>query len=192
MILALCGHKFEGKDTAFELIKKSYPNKKFINLKFANAMKEIACLLFNWKMEQFEDPVWKETVQSDLGFSPRKFLEWFGTDVMQNQICEQFPLFKNLVGKRIWALKTIKEAKLLENEGIVVITDMRFPHEQETLKGLGISIKLIRPELEYSDSFVEKQVDLVECDYTIFNPENDFETYRTNLTSVIDSFIYEE
>jgi len=119
-------------------------------------------ILFSWPREMLEgdmpesrlwreteDPIWSQKT-GIAGFSPRKALQYVGTDLMRNQVYEN--IWTNIVENRIsMILEANREAK-------IVITDCRFLNEIDMLKKFGINrvdvfiIKVERP----STKIVEK------------------------------------
>lgn len=116
-IIALCGIKRSGKDTAAEYIASKYGYK---HVKFASPLKEACRLLFGLNNEQVEGDL-KEVEDARWGVSPRKIMQFFGTELMQYELQRLIPH----MDRRFWA------RSLLEQHGSerIVISDMRFVHE---------------------------------------------------------------
>lgn len=135
MIIGLSGIQGAGKDTVGEILINEYG---FVKLSFAGALKDAISALFGWPRDMLEGAteesrVWRETVNEYWAektnipdFTPRKALQYIGTDLLRNQLC-----------KDIWAC--IVESKITEmlkfnpNTNIV-ITDCRFTNEFVILK----------------------------------------------------------
>lgn len=135
MILGICGLQSSGKDTIGNYLIKNYQFKKF---SFAEVLKDIISILFNWdrnKLEglSVEDRIWRENIDEwwskELNipeFSPRYAMRFIGTD-----------LFRTYFRDDIWVKilkKKITEISLYKN---VVITDCRFPNEINMIKSSG-------------------------------------------------------
>jgi len=121
MIIGLVGRKFSGKDTAFLAIR-SILGDGAQRFSFADPIKEALACMFYVDVELFHDPEKKEVPQQLLrGKTPRSIMQWFGTDVMRNQFADDF-----------WIERMSRVLKD-HSGGIVVITDVRFPNEAETI-----------------------------------------------------------
>ncbi len=187
MIIAVTGRKNSGKDTASNFLVKNY--KKFYKYSFAKPMKEMAISLFDWSLEQCNDGILKEIVDPSLGFSPRQFLQFIGTDIFQYEICKRFPLFAELQGRNFWVNKFVKfYHKMGSNSVNFTISDLRFPHEIETIKKLEKEVyvvKINRPCLDCNDSHEsEKAIDSLKCDLVLDN-DKDFDSLYKLIESTI-------
>ena len=193
MIIGICGHKLEGKDTAYLLLKEAYGDRyTFHNLKFATKIKQLCTLLFGWTAEQMEDQSWKETIDPEWGFSFRQMAEWIGTKVLRNDICEQFPEYGKLIGKGLWVKSTIKEALKLDNDNtIICITDVRAPNEAEAINKCGGEvIRLFRTGLSINnDSEIERAVNTVEVDYGCVNNGIYLKPFQDDLIEVFEKIL---
>jgi|SRR5208282_5363087 len=144
MIIAFTGKKESGKDTSADYLVKTYG---FLKYSFAEPMKKMAMLLFDWTWEQCNDKILKEVVDPEFGFSPRQFLQWIGTDVFQYDINKKFPEFSRLIGRKFWVNKFVhfyNRQKKSYSLTDFVISDLRFPHEIETLRTLETEVYAIR------------------------------------------------
>jgi len=129
-IIAICGAKRSGKDILSKYIVSKYNYKK---ISFAEPLKNAVKALFNFNDiqvgidEENGNGYEKDMIDKRWGISPRKALQFFGTEVMQNTINELIP--KNYV-----------------------ISDLRFLHEYNKLKKSEkvkylIIIKINRPSI---------------------------------------------
>lgn len=159
MIIGLCGLKGSGKDTIADYLCKNY---NFTKLSFACSVKDIASIIFSWDRELLEgstdesrefrekkDDWWSMNLGLDI--TPRKMLQFLGTD-----------LFRNNFHPDIW-LKII-ERKIVDNpDRNIVITDCRFPNEHRLIKkykGIMISVNRNNPAWFYD--YKNKLIDSVE------------------------------
>jgi len=118
-VIAFVGKLRSGKDTAFNLLKKKYPNKVF-RFSFADEMKKEAGNALGFTEEEF-----KKILEKDKELF-RPYLQWYGTDYSQ--------IYKK--DRYVWVNKLdniLRETKLPE-ESIAIITDVRFKHELELLQ----------------------------------------------------------
>ena len=183
MILALSGGKHSGKDTFFKSIKEEYSEYfSFVEKKFSYNMKLCACIVLGITMEQIEDQTFKETILPEFGITPRNFLDELGTSFGRKYLCEKFPLFKETVGERIWAMSCTKEAvKESKKDKLVVITDLRFLVEEKELRQCGEPLVIIRINrknkiIDMSNQ-ADNQVPYIKADYEIINEGTDLNKY---------------
>jgi ABC-type oligopeptide transport system ATPase subunit len=147
MIIGLCGHQGCGKTTVANILCERFG---FIHLSFASILKDIVAILFSWDRTLLEGDTpegreWRETVdkwwstQLDIpDFTPRKALQYIGTNVMRNSF-----------HKNIWILAIEKK---LENHKKIVISDCRFLNEVKTLRKHGAYIIRIERENTHTTS----------------------------------------
>lgn len=127
-LIGITGRKFNGKDT---LGKYFVEKMGFTRLAFADALKDACKCIFNFNDDQLygekketEDPFWKVT--------PRKVLQFVGTELFRNKLVEIMPD----LGENIWV--EVLRKKILDNpDKCFVITDVRFPNECEMIKNMG-------------------------------------------------------
>jgi hypothetical protein len=140
-IIAICGAKRSGKDVLADHLVNKYGYQK---LSFAEPLKKITQVLFNFSDEQLGDGDIKDDVDERWGIAPRKALQFFGTEVMQYKVQELLPgidrkfLARSLVSK-------------IHPEKYYVISDMRFYHEYEELAKMNaLVIKVDRFPTRYT------------------------------------------
>jgi hypothetical protein len=132
MIIGICGFIGTGKDTIGNIL---CIERNYIQLSFANILKEIISKLFCWDLEMIqgltkESRIWREEIDVKwskiLGYdvTPRLMLERGGT-----QAC------RNVFGENIFVghLRMTID-KLIEEKKNIVITDCRFNNEIELIK----------------------------------------------------------
>lgn len=153
-VIAITGLKGSGKDTIASIICKH--DKSFKTIAFADRLKDVCALLFNWEREMLsgrfvESREWREkpdefwTKELGVEFTPRRALTSVGTDIIRGTI------FNN-----IWDIIVKKE--ILDNPNInFVITDCRFANEIRMIKNLnGTIVQVERGEKPSWWSIAEK------------------------------------
>ena len=130
-IIGICGKKRSGKNTAADALISAFRSEcECAEMSFAEPIKRCASELFGFSREQLDgdekevpDPRWE-------GLTPRRIVQFFGTEMMQFKIQEILPG----VGRHFWCHRLIKRIHDLPQDTLVVVTDLRFKHEQEALK----------------------------------------------------------
>lgn len=120
-IVAFTGLAGAGKDTAADFLVED----GFVKLAFADPLKEGVHCLFGIPAEHLNDPVKKEEVDPEWGLSPRRLMQWLGTDVLRKEIDDNF--FLTSMAKRIRASGAKR----------VVIPDCRFDIEADFVRRYG-------------------------------------------------------
>jgi hypothetical protein len=149
-IIAICGAKRSGKDV---LAKYIVATRGFKKLSFAEPLKKAVKELFNFNDIQVgideENAIGneKDIIDERWGISPRKALQFFGTEIMQHTIDELIPNTNRCF---------LADILLSHISGDVcdgyVISDMRFLHEYNKLKSSAkvrslIIVKISRPSI---------------------------------------------
>jgi len=159
-IIAICGAKRSGKDV---LAKHLVATRGFKKLSFAEPLKKVVKELFNFNDIQVgideENAVGdeKEIIDERWGISPRKALQFFGTEIMQHAIDELIPntnrgFLADILISRI-------SCDSCDSCDSYVISDLRFLHEYNKLKSsvkVGkirslIIVKISRPAVNISE-----------------------------------------
>jgi hypothetical protein len=168
-IIAICGAKRSGKDV---LAKHLVATRGFKKLSFAEPLKKAVKELFNFNDIQVgideENAVGneKEIIDERWGISPRKALQFFGTEIMQHSINELIP------NTNRGFLADILLSRISGNScDSYVISDMRFLHEYNKLKSLTkardacslIVVKISRPAVNISE--VKRDTHISENEY---------------------------
>lgn len=181
-IIGLYGKKRSGKDTVADYLVE---NNGFIKLSFAGKLKNICKELFKFTDEDLEN---KDETNKYWDVSPRKVLQFIGTDLFRDKIDECIPWIKDnfwieILRKEIYDLHDQYGADLK-----IVISDCRFPNEIEFVKEL-INIfdkdtgKIIK---------IERECLLNDHDYHVSENYNDL--YYTNIiynnSSIADLYSY--
>lgn len=180
-LLLLIGNKGVGKDTlATHLI-----NHGWIQMAYADTLKEALMVLFNWDKSIFDQST-KETIDTKWGTSPRQMCQLLGTEFLREK-CSflNTTIYHPVTNEPFQATFHIKRVhqkilKILENNANskIVITDGRFKDEIEYVKWInGITIKIDRPTVlnnEYSNHQSETYITNLgkdDVDYYILNDE---------------------
>lgn len=143
-IIAICGAKRVGKDLLANYVSNKYGYKK---IAFAEPLKQCVKGLFNFTSEQLGDGDIKDIVDERWGISPRKVMQFFGTEVLQHKIQELLPD----VERKFLAYSLVSK---LRNDVPYVISDMRFLHEYEEVKKIGAFVirvdrDIVMPDLNH-------------------------------------------
>ena len=184
MIIGISGKKGSGKSTISEM----FITEGFYLDSFATTVKDIASLLFNYdrtKLEGFtvEDRIWRESedrILSDfLGrqFKPRDALTLIGTE-----------FGRNTIHQNIWIKTVFDRYKSSENKNLV-ITDLRFPNEFDSIKKhKGYTIRICRACLEQNQHISETALDSKEAnsefDYIVIN-DGTIEDLKIKIKNII-------
>ena len=139
-IIAVCGYKRSGKDTIAKYLNKKYNYK---HLKITYKLKECLKLLFDLRDHELETDK-KEKINKKWNVTPRKLMQFIGTEIFQYKIQEILPD----IDKKFW-IRTFLTDSLVNNlrnkkDFHIVISDIRFIHEYEELKKLNIPISVIK------------------------------------------------
>jgi hypothetical protein len=156
-VIAICGAKRSGKDVLAKYIIENYGFKK---LSFAEPLKKAVKELFNFNDIQVgideENALGneKEIIDERWGISPRKALQFFGTEIMQYSIDKLIPNTNRCFLADI-LLSHISDDKNGTTNNYV-ISDLRFLHEYNKLKGsLKINsliiVKISRPSINITE-----------------------------------------
>jgi dephospho-CoA kinase len=143
-IIAICGAKRSGKDVLAKYLINKYNYEK---ISFSEPLKKAVKELFNFNDIQVgidEDSGIgneKDIIDERWGITPRKALQYFGTEIMQYKIDELIPNTNRGFFADILVSRIIQNKKY-------VISDLRFLHEYEKIKGLNIIIiRVTRPSI---------------------------------------------
>lgn len=166
-VIALCGLKRCGKDTVADYMVEKYAYRK---IKIADPLKHVCKYIFNLSDDQLETDI-KDEIDSRWGTTPRRIMQFFGTEVMQFKIQELLPN----VGRLIWMNKLIEDIKNVPSTNFVV-GDMRFAHEYQALKEeFGKKVKIIKivtnrnVTVSTDNHSSEKEWETIPADFTLFN-----------------------
>ena len=162
-VVGITGRKFNGKDT---LGKYFIENMGYEKLAFADALKDACRCVFGFTDEQLYGDK-KEEVDEFWKVTPRKVLQFVGTELFRNQLSTIMPE----LGNDIWV--AVIKKKILDNpDKKFVITDVRFPNECELIKKLGgIVIRVNRNSVnnEIDPHSSELAIEKLDVDFEIEN-----------------------
>ncbi len=142
-VIAICGARRVGKDTVADYLCE---NHGFVKASFAAPLKDMVRAAFGFSQLQVDGPL-KDTIDPVHGITPRQALQFIGTDIMQYEIHRLLPRI-GPHDRTFWAERLVREhivsttANSTTNSTTcdaddpikrIVISDMRFPHEQRTL-----------------------------------------------------------
>ena len=185
-LISICGYKQSGKDTIAKYVEQKYNYK---HIKISNPLKRCLKDLFNLSEEQIETKL-KEEIDNRYGTTPRKLMQFFGTEIMQNQIQQVIPM----VSKNFWINKLIEDYKLRdlkENNSKYIISDLRFLHEYDILSGLGLPIEFWRVGKKCSYQGVdlhisENEFKYIPVDHIIYN-NKDIDSLLLKIDEIINA-----
>lgn len=133
-VVAIIGRKRSGKD---EIARYLTNRHGYSHFKFAGKLKQAINILFGISCEDLEEAQ-KDEELPEWGVSPRRIMQFVGTEMFQHKIQELIPW----ASKNFWTLSLradIENAIVYNNVARVVVSDMRFRHEFECLKSLTFS-----------------------------------------------------
>ena len=160
-IIGFLGKARAGKDTAADYLVK---NHGYIKMSFAHPLKEICRTLFGFTDDQLYGNK-KEELDSNWGVTPRRTLQFIGTDMFRNNIEKLFPD----IGNNFWAhcVKVKYEQELKNNPNFkCVISDVRFQNEIDMINSLQGDV--IKVQRDVADN-IESQYTLHESEINIDN-----------------------
>ena len=173
MLIGIVGLERTGKDTVANYLVK---NHKFLKYNLAQPIKEIGKIMFNWDINEMETNK-KDEIDTNTGIVPRDFYKWFGTQICQFEIYNQFPELKDKIPERhMWShiMKNYVLEKRNKNKNAnIIIPDIRFLHEMSVLKELGGHlIYLDRIQNPNFDNYDLKEIMKKDNNYIDYTLEN--------------------
>lgn len=133
IIIGIAGLIGSGKDTVADYLVNFHD---FRRISFAGALKDAVAVVFGWERELLEgrtkeSRVWRETVDPWWAeklnmphLTPRWILQYWGTEVCRHHFHDN-----------IW-IRSV-EHKLMRSTDNVVISDVRFPNEIQSIRDSG-------------------------------------------------------
>lgn len=179
-IIALCGYKSSGKDFVANYITKKY---NYRHEKISKKLKNTIQMLFDLTDDQIEGTQ-KEMIDEKWGVSPRKLMQFIGTDVFQYKLPEILPD----CNRTFWIKSMCNEIKEKKCENIV-ISDLRFVHEYEYFKEHMVNyniviVEIVNNKIFKNDTHIsESEFDMIPKDYVVNNELND------NICKEIDAIL---
>lgn len=178
-IIMLSGAKRCGKDTVAQYLETKYG---YHHIKITSKLKDCLKLLFDLNDIDLEEN--KEEMNERWQTTPRKMMQFIGTEMFQYQIQELIPDIE----KKFW-IKSLFNENLINNlinnnHYRVVISDLRFIHEFEQIKETNISsyhIRITNDRLIYEEDMhiSEKELYEIPHDYEMINDSNLTDLYKS-------------
>ena len=186
MLIGLCAKKRSGKDVMADYLIENYGFNKY---SLAAPLKKAVCIIFNWDYDTVEKNENKEKIDPLYGISYRQACQSIGTNWGQLSLCENYPLFKEITGRKLW-VKNFIQYYINNKDKNIVIADVRFPHEADAIKALGGKIiKIQRSSLENNDTHESEQYidtikgDIIENNSTLDDFYKTIDNYMKELKS---------
>lgn len=199
MIIAFSGVKFAGKDTAAEVLIRSYGFKR---IGLADKLKDICSKVFGVPRQDMDNPSLKEVpFETPVTITNTNILDLletisndgfvFDLEKTTLEVCKNFygkiltsirdmlqtvgtDICRTFVQDDIWLayVKNIVKTRVVP----IVITDARFKNERDYLKSLGAVLVLVkRPELSNTSSHISENQ---------LGEDHDYDVIVNNLTTV--------
>lgn len=134
-LIGLMGSVGSGKSTFAQSLHWYY-NEDY----FAKPLKQICSIVINGKPEiarEFTDQKLKETKLNNHNFTPRKLMQFVGTEMFREKIAELDPELGTDLWVKLMDRRTLKEKP-------TIVSDVRFKNEAEWIKKRGGIIVLIK------------------------------------------------
>lgn len=168
-------------------IGRAVPSPKFEIKKYADKLKDIACILIGCTKEDLESQEFKSTELGEewwyynlpgIGIRPRYFYGNINDDICESRylvkptprlILQQLgtDCGRNIIHPKLWENSLLSSYKEGDNW---LITDMRFPNELEAIKNRdGITIRVNRNNIKTENHASETALDNSEFDVVIDN-----------------------
>lgn len=184
LIIGFAGKKFSGKDTCANIFSDYLSSLSFncTLFSFAYPLKEACKILFNFTDKQLADN--KEVHDNYWNVTPRKILQYVGTDLFRNQLSNVIPNIKD----NFWIYNMNLRIKIC-NSDYIIITDVRFNNELEFIKNNNGIVIFIDRDIPNSDNHIsENSIKKQDCDYIISNNLNIIDLEK-NISNFVDKNI---
>lgn len=122
-LIGITGKARSGKDT---VAKHLWGEHEFTRIAMADPLKTAARAIFGLSHEQVYDDSLKEEVMPYWGMSPRQLFQLLGTEAV-----------KGTFGDDTWVRRWLLSYSTLSQTDHVVVPDVRFDIEAETIRNLG-------------------------------------------------------
>lgn len=133
-LIGLTGRAGVGKDTVGAILSR---NHGFTLTSFAGPIKGALNAMHGWNSGHWEDRAWKERVLPELGVSPRRLAQTFGTEWARDLIHKDYWL---LLAKERWSNYQLTAKHTGGQYPGLVITDVRFDNEADWIRSAGGTI----------------------------------------------------
>ena len=189
VLLGLMGIKGSGKSTAAAYLVTEYG---FQEKSFAECLKRACQELFLLTDEQvFGTQEQKETPDPRwFGCTPRKMLQYVGTDLLREQLDVIMPGLHNNIFThhfKLWYEEELKKNQKL----CVIVSDVRFKNEIDFIQSLGgVVIKLDRLSVQTNDMHASERelLNITTQNYTIDNTGTINELYNELESCMLKAF----
>lgn len=154
-LIGVHGHAGAGKDTAVNYLNEKY--ERVYGESFARPVKEAAAAAFGLPLWYFNDPDFKEEPVPYWDVSPRKMLQFVGTELFRHHAHQLFGLaggydnfwIHRLIGRLTGALIPPETEGYYEPGDTIGISDVRFQNEADwILANGGWILYIVRPTFE--------------------------------------------
>lgn len=185
-IIGITGNKQNGKDTLGNYLIEKHG---YIRVAFADAIKDMLKPTFGFTDEQLNGSL-KEIIDPFWNVSPRKVLQYVGTELFRDNISNLLPQ----VESNFWVFivkKKIFDILKINSQAKIVITDIRYQNELDLINEIiiylksGTTIRIERPFIK-NDSVLnhssEINIEKLNVQLTIINNSS-----IEHLQSCIDS-----
>jgi dephospho-CoA kinase len=182
--IAICGKKRSGKDTVSRYLADTYG---YTHAKFSDPLKKVTSILFSIPEHDLENDK-KDVIDPRWGVEPRRLLQFLGTEMMQFQLQQIVPH----IGRTFWAKNLVQRTSKCTN---VVISDLRFVHEVDTLKESFDMVTIVKIVRDYKTTngpwsidthMSETELENIDANYTILN-DHDVDTLIQTFASTVQS-----
>ena len=183
VLVGILGRKRVGKDTMADHMVEHHG---FHKVTLAGPLKEACRAIFGFTDEQLYGET-KEVDDSHWKVSPRKALQFMGTDIVRNKLHELIPW----IGNRFWLERfKVEYHRLQQTYGPdvrVVVSDLRFQNEIQFLKEMGgIVVRVQRLGLDEGDQHEsERLIDDITGEDHIVQNNGTVETYLENVDMIV-------
>lgn len=178
MLLGVTGKAGCGKNTLANFLIK---NHNFIEMSFADTIKDMACVLLNVNREQLEElKINNAPLLGTENITARYILQTLGTE-----------WGRNLISRDIW-INNLRQKIINNISKNIIITDVRFPNEFEMLTKLGFHFIKIIPKkellhLKEDNNHESESYDFKDC--IIINNFGTLEDFESNIKLFIEKYL---
>lgn len=171
LLIGICGQKGVGKDTLSDYIIQKYNCEQYA---FAYPLKKLIKDLFDLSNEQLYGST-KEVVDKRWNTTPRKLMQYIGTELFRNQLKNLIP---ELNFENLW-IRKFDDWYNENRHNNIIISDIRFIDEMEAVKKNGGIIIKVDRNLPYEDTHSsELFYKEVSADYVLDNNSTKENLYK--------------
>lgn len=177
MIIGITGKKQSGKDTIANYLVNKY---NFEKISFADPLKSACRELFLFDDDQLYGDK-KEEIDEFFNVTPRKTMQFIGTEVFRNYINNLLPDIKD----NFWVC--LMEKQIMNNKNLIVIPDVRFQNELDLIKKYnGVIIKVDKIS-NIIDDHISESNNVENVDHVIDN-NNTKEKLYENIDVILNNY----